>query len=163
MRIPLHQTYRAFRELDGFSDEQCEQWVRRVKAQFAIRHLVIATVVAGVTFSVAGAIGVGSQIPLEMLDVFEAGSSPEFAYHIFSLLIFPPGAAGLSWLIVRDRLLIRAIRNRVLLVRCPRCRYSLLGLRHEDGFVLCPECGTRHELAALGLSPADLIGPRDAA
>lgn len=30
MRIPLNKVYRAFPELDQFSDEQCEVFVKRV-------------------------------------------------------------------------------------------------------------------------------------
>ncbi len=158
MRIPLHQTYRAFRELDGFSDEQCEQWVRRVRAQGGGGRLVASGCLAALLM-----------VPIACMTCFallglliSMVSMDDDAVGVVSTVVFlsgTAGASGITFFLVRDHLLIRAIRNRVLLVRCPRCRYSLLGLRHEDGFVLCPECGTRHELAAIGLSPADLIGP----
>ncbi|MCK4873760.1 MAG: hypothetical protein KAS72_13645 [Phycisphaerales bacterium] len=76
-------------------------------------------------------------------------------------------AAGIGALRVRDvllgRLLREALRGRLKKLRCPGCRYSLIGLRVSGDVVRCPECGGAVTLAELGLdSPDDLLPPVDA-
>lgn len=73
---------------------------------------------------------------------------------------FATQAAGVvgafAGLFCRDRLLRRALTTPAGEPRCPHCRHSLIGLPHRDGCATCPECGSLHALAALGLAPGDL-------
>ncbi len=159
MRLPWDKIYRAFPELDPFSDEECERFVDRARAQRPISGL--AALAGAAVFIVAFPLGLAVVRRLP-----QPGLPPDGPFELYAVLFIlgTVGAGALAGLLVRDRLLIRAIRDRVTLARCPACHYSLLGLKVQtEGWetrVRCPECGAEHDLAAIGLTAADLI-PRD--
>lgn len=147
MRIPLTRVWRAFPELDRFTDEQCERFVRAACKQdwrrFVHRGgLGCLTIVLFVVLF---------WVMMNIVEHFDpwlyqrrfAGGLALFAGLLLSLG-FPAAVA----IVVRHRLLLRRIRF-VLSARgcCPSCRYSLLGLVVTGGnLVVCPECGMEVEV-----------------
>ena len=55
----------------------------------------------------------------------------------------------------------RAMQSQIERIRCPSCKYVLLGQRVSGGAVICPECGAPTTLMHLGITEADLIPPTD--
>ena len=166
MRIPLSKLYRAFPELDQFSDQQCEQFVQRARESegYTSWKAGIPFLAVGIAASTLAALqcGLGTaavQLSQRMfgrvhgVDIFAA----------CSVVTWVLGLA-LSGLIARDlvlwRFLKHAIWRRIERMRCAKCQYSLLGQREHDGIVRCPECGEITTLRLLGLnSEADLLPP----
>lgn len=146
MRVPLHKVYRAFPELDRFTDEQCARFVRAACRRGWRRHFhrlgVLVAVLAGAILGMAGA-----GMVISGLD-----ERHQYGYGVFLLVSFAAlavalGLASLPVLALKDLLLRRRIRF-ILRDRavCPSCRYSLLGMVVGEGnLVLCPECGMEVE------------------
>lgn len=160
MRLPLSKVYRAFPELDRFSDEQCERFVERAKNDYPGSRLGVALLALGVIVAVIVALS----IPERMLwavwsQRFTGRLEREQALDLvvalsawFYALLF-----CLGMLIARDRWLIRTITLRVHQTSCPSCRYSLLGLVVDNGVIVCPECAAPFFLADHGMTAEDLI------
>lgn len=158
MRTPLTKIYRAFAELDRFSEAQCRLLMRRVRLDPGPRALlkvypVIASVVALVIVAI-----------LLAATSFLAWSEGLFRdADIAMALLAVLGIPAFSGLLIRDmllrRFLIRAIRLRIDRVRCLGCKYILIGQRAIGDQVTCPECGRANQLGALGITAADLIPP----
>lgn len=157
-RIPLNKLYRAFPELDAFTDAECELYVKRVHAQRATHRAELA---AGFALTLTGCAAI------LMVLTHLAGWARQLAHHpidrrmwesliLTASVILIISAVFLAWFLVRDWALIHAIRTRLLLVRCPACRQSLVGVPNDSDQVRCPECGQTHSLTALGLTPDDL-------
>ena len=53
MRFPLDKVYRAFPELDPFTDEQCRRFVQRVRVTGSYRPALLSAVI----LTAAGALG----------------------------------------------------------------------------------------------------------
>ncbi len=144
MRIPVGKIYRAFPELDRFTDEQCERFVRAACRQGWRRHVHRLIVGLAVFFSMVLATvavyAVGNWLDRVLpLGLDRSGWFWPFAGTSLFVVLSP---IFLS-LLLRDRLLLRRLR---LVIRargtCPGCRYSLLGITVGDGnIVTCPECG----------------------
>ncbi|MDX2131383.1 MAG: hypothetical protein SFY69_04960 [Planctomycetota bacterium] len=144
MRLPMSRVYRAFPELDAFSDEQCAGFVRATKRRLGRRALRV--LLQGIATVLGMACGAGvawaySEYVLggDSLRLTDAAYLAMMA-GVFVLVI---GLGGAGWLVTRDVLLRRGIR-RVLSTRgtCPACGYGLTGIPLvADGRVLCPECG----------------------
>lgn len=164
MRLPLTKVYRAFAEFDGVSTEQCERLLRRVRAN---GHWLMLLTPLGAMVAATGWI-IGLLAVVGSLERQPAGwllddPSAVLAVGIIGATLF--GAVG--FLLVRDYALLLAMRREVRLVRCRKCKQSMLGLpvqtnsigKHTpgDAWVRCPECGTRWDLLAIGLTPRDLI------
>lgn len=144
MRLPTNKVYRAFPELDRFSDAECENYVR----------------IAGERYgeSRAGALGIGTLAVLVVIVIlavsfdFADGFIPlrtrETWWGVLSAIKFTLylGVAPIAWLIARDIWLRRAIRRQLFDTLCPGCKYQLLGLPIDHESVLCPECGRRTAL-----------------
>lgn len=154
MRLPFSKIYRAFPELDRFSHEECERYVASVQYDLWYRRQ------SGLFF--LGLIVVGPPSLWGLLQVLRPvlrGMHP--AAIALSLTLFPILIA-LVLLMIRDRMLHRAIAARLVSATCRGCRYSLLGLTVSDGTVMCPECGAKIVLAEHNLKEEDLLVRRDA-
>lgn len=147
MRIPRSKVYRAFPELDAFSDEQCRGFVRSASRSWGRRgvRLVIQGVVAGAAL---GATSMLSRWLVEWLGRaaevwFRQDAS--FLFTMGVLLFFVLFSTSMAWLMTRNIQLRRAIRW-VMGSRgsCGACAYGLTGLPVSgEGEVMCPECGMR--------------------
>ncbi len=156
MRMPWSKIYRAFPELDAFTDDQCSRFVYWAKSRNGVRLTLIPAVAAvawaAMVFFVASLV----------FEVLPRGTRHDGLFNTALLLTI----LALAWsigvaLIARDLLLIRVIRERVRGGRCPECRFSLLGLPILGGTLVCPECGTNMTLHELGLTHHDLLDEND--
>lgn len=147
MRLIARKVYRAFPELDRFSDHQCERFVRAVNRKyrsFVLRWFLVGTL---------SALALAASLALVEWLLYERDNGwrtyqrvPWFIADLLSLAL-PLMLAGGVALVTRD-IVIRLQIRRVIKTRgtCLTCGYSLLGIRvAEDRTVTCPECGTLAE------------------
>jgi hypothetical protein len=143
VRIPATRVYRAFPELDHFSDAQCEAFVRatsRRPAYLAVQLLgeLSTTTAALLSFGfLSGHAGARLEQATSHWGSLNSYVAP-FAWLLITLV-----PSGLVFLLTRDLLLRRCIRS-LLKTRgsCRQCGYGLTGLPvGEGGRITCPECG----------------------
>lgn len=149
-RKPL---YRAFPELDRFTDEQCQRFLKS-----ANRGVLRGLIRAAVIFTLGIGLFSGTLTGMMWLSdtVIDLGDKLPV---ISAVIAFSMGAGFIGGLIIRDLLLRRRVR-RVIDERgvCSGCGYVLLGLHvGPDLKVVCPECGAATEVdVSLGeLSPPE--------
>lgn len=162
MRLPYAKVYRAFPELDRFSDAECERFVLQATRGSFRRWLQRTTLRTGAALAafiawfavmlllngLLGAIRSRADWVSVVMVAFSTG------FVAFPLIVS---------LLVRDAWLRRAVRARLVSAQCPACEYSMLGLPVVNGIAKCPECGQGLDLAKLGLTPADLLCPAEPA
>ena len=147
MRLPTSKVYRAFPELDQFSDAQCRAFVRSANqgvSKAAVRSLLYL-ITGGTVLFVSGSILIAILVAWE--------PDPTFGVCVF--LVGVIASTGLAVLALRDVMLRSRIR-RVFDLRgsCAGCSYALVGLPvSDDGTngkreVRCPECGLERVIAA---------------
>lgn len=157
MRLPVNKVYRAFPELDRFSDSECERYVERVLNDHPLEQLgvgVVGLAVGGCCVWVVLAVGIELDRKL--------GRAPGWQVGFMWVTVALTAAAGatVSGLSLRDWWLRTRLRRHLSNTTCGGCRYSLLGLDVVDGRVSCPECGQVLHLVDRGLTAADLMSPR---
>lgn len=162
MRVPLKKIYRAFPELDRFSDPECEGFVRKAKQTHVLSMIFVAI---GAIVVCLGTI-VGGVILLvfvvgHIANVFWGGRVPaSYEMPLMGLCLMLPVLTGLLLTFsARDVWLRWAISKRLLGTSCLSCGYSLLGLAVLHDAVTCPECGAGASLKARGLTAADILSP----
>ena len=160
IRLITRKIWRAFPELDRFSDEQCQRFVKAAGRQ---RWFVFAT---------WGAVTVVFAAGLALASVLTRWTDSAMRYDfpvvpawmiLFVVLTAGVAAAGLAAMLTRDKIL----RRRIALVlkyrgSCVGCRYSLVGLPVPDSLcIVCPECGAECQVdASLGELATGLHGER---
>lgn len=150
----MSKVYRAFFELDPFTDEQCAGFVRSTRR--SVLSKVLLTLLPLLAGFVAAGVVVGLIVLVQWLDAqepYESVLNKWFGLVMALVIALIAGAGGLVFLFVRDRLLRRGIR-RVLATRgsCASCGYGLTGIPVQpDGTVRCPEC-------AFAISPDEAAG-----
>jgi hypothetical protein len=144
MRLITRHIYRAFPELDRFSDEQSRRFVQ-VAARGAIHRGIRYGLTALAWWIVALAIFVWVDYIYIRID-FDPYAAQSVFLSVVSTIV--PAAIGMfaafqCALGVRDSLLRRSVRRVVnSRGRCHTCDYVLLGLPvGSDLKVRCPECG----------------------
>jgi hypothetical protein len=150
MRLPLNRVYRAFPELDRFTNDQCEQFVRRAWRRAWWRIGCLPFVAGAFVFAM-------------LLSLISRLSGEPPAVVLITIVMLVIGLPVVSALLLRDALLRHTVGGLIGKAVCIKCGFSLLGLRVADGVVRCPECGRLHHLKAIGLTPADLIAHTDPA
>lgn len=167
--ITRRRIYRAFPELDRFSDQQCEWLLQRVRLS---RARIAQTVASGVLAGLLGLIVMGAALVSTLRHVDERSIEIELVVRdlawLYSLgwgivltLVF--SMPSLLALLARDltlgTYLKMALRGQLKRRACPDCRYQLIGQQvDESGGLRCPECGRRTTLGELGLDgPEDLL------
>lgn len=142
MRLVTRKIYRAFPELDRFSDEQCERYIRAANA--VIWRRVVRGAVAVAIALIIAAVGIRIVVPIAQ-ELSDRWRLDDLWYWLLwgTLLTLALLVSFVPGLVVADVLL--RLRVRSLLKRCgtcPLCHYSLLGMRvGSDLIVTCPECG----------------------
>ncbi len=133
MRLLAPTVYRAFPELDSFSDDDCRIFVRN--ATVVLWRRIMRACVNAATI-----------LTLVIAEVWflEPDPSPNWmaTANAILLAVVLLITIGIGSLVIRDILLRLAIR-RILncVARCPQCRYSMVGLPvTADHRVTCPEC-----------------------
>lgn len=142
MRLPFSKAYRAFKELDRFSDTQCVTFTRAARPR-GWRRAVHAVVIFGV--SIVGLAAVLAAYAAIWDRFFRETwyGGPAFYFAVLPTLALAIGVGPVLGFVVKDILLRRGIR-RVLLSRgsCSACKYTITGLAVDDAAgVKCPECG----------------------
>ncbi len=146
MRMPMSKIYRAFPELDRFSDEQCERFVERAnrwKAMPVQNMLLVIFLFIGY-FVIIPAMSVLMNA-LVMVFIQDDLRSRYYESDLFIAMKLAVAFGGvfIGLLLMRDRLLLGRIR-RVLSrsSHCNSCDYNLLGLPvSSHNTIKCPECG----------------------
>lgn len=172
MRIPHRKVYRAFREFDRMTDEECERYLVGLRRQGRMtRQPKAAFVLALPLVSVPACVGFGWAMsgPLRntwvWLDRFVLVEDVSLATILIGLIlaVLAGGIPSMIALLVRDRIITRVLEKQVSLAACADCRQSLIGLplggTDDRPTVRCPECGVAWELRSLGLV-ADHINVR---
>ncbi len=175
MRIPLAKVYRAFPELDAFSDAECERFVERAARDYPGSRVAAEVIGAAVIVGILIAIGVMENVAWGAISSnWSVFKKDDWLGMVIALnALFMVLGFCLGMLLIRDRWLIRTIRLKVRQASCPACGYSLLGLAVDLGVITCPECGSilpggswddsrGHHRAAQGimLRPCDCPSPR---
>ncbi len=154
MRVPFSEVYRAFPELDGFSDERCAEFVSRARRRHRMSQAIFLLV------AVVAAVGTWIAVGILWGLVIRATG---VGYHDALLVVILGStivAGALSALLVRDRWLRWAVGEQIDAARCPDCGYALLGLPVIDDALTCPECGHRHWLPELDLTAEQVLAVR---
>ena len=150
--------YRAFPELDHFSDEQCRTFVAAAKGDLVLRlfRLALQLIVALITLVLASVATSFIGRAFGASDFI--GTNLGFFLFGVGMIVFAFGSAALAFLLTRDFLLRRRIRG-VMQSRgsCHDCGYGLTGLpvitssaaASTSHSVTCPECGTSHAADAI--------------
>jgi len=166
LRIITSKLYRAFPELDGFDDDQCERLLRHVKDGVSYGPSLGLAVFFLCAVSFVLGMMLGRIITKALAGYFLIFFGRYWSDHLLILIhmiivLTIPGVVGLvtrdvvMWIYVR-----RAMAARLKRIQCLGCKYLLLGQRVVDGFVTCPECGLRMTLQQLDLrSPLELAPP----
>jgi hypothetical protein len=150
MRIPGSRIYRAFPELDRFSDAQCKRFLKAARRDWWAARLARIAAVAAVFLVVAG---IGYAVALKVVYTVAAGKASTVltdagATAIVLCAVTPLVAALMAALLGRDVVVRRRLRTVINeRGRCVGCGYSLLGAPVVDGLtVRCPECGAPTEV-----------------
>jgi hypothetical protein len=158
VRVPRRKLYRAFPELDAFSNQQCERFLAVALRGGLLRQLWVSMVAMG--------LGLAAFVGVVWLGLWAARWLP-LAYRRTLMVDFPGMAytagvlAGaclslaLVAFVVRDVWIRRRIRRHLVLWLCERCGYRLLGVPARAGRVTCPECGHAGDLADRALTQAE--------
>lgn len=158
MRLPRDKIYRAFAELDRFSDEECERFLLQARAQKRIGPIPLLFAAAAV---LAWCVAAVPMVQSWFRRGYFRGPGPIDLFRTGLLIAAVVGTTLLVYYIARDGRLRRALRHRIDNARCPRCKQSLLGLPMLDGetspTVRCTECGESIRLAPIGLTPVDIL------
>ncbi|MCC6321666.1 MAG: hypothetical protein IT438_09570 [Phycisphaerales bacterium] len=163
MRLLTRRIYRAFPELDRYSDEQCRRFVHAARRAFwprigrnAVRLLGLAIWFA-VVIGAAWALGLYDSIGEELASAGVVRLAGIVAGAVAVFVVLPL----VGWLLWRDVQLRRRIRK-ILRTRakCPGCGYQLLGLFvNAEHKVVCVECGMETEVdPSLGELTTDEVG-----
>jgi DNA-directed RNA polymerase subunit RPC12/RpoP len=151
VRLLSRKIYRAFPELDQFSDAVCKQYLkiaRKGKGAWVGKLCVVLSVPVTISAWI---------ILVNILTLIPYDSKAGPAFYLLGARITVIEfveyivSTGFLWVpivvayLVRDFFLYRCLRKRVLGSKCPSCTYSLLGLQATDlplgRGVQCPECG----------------------
>ncbi len=167
MRIPRQKLYRAFPELDRFTDEQCERFMQRARIRSSysptIGVTVLATVIAALMMSIMLLRHIHEPVNSWFAGLLGVRTAETIVLGAYMIIVL--AAPAFCGLLARDivlRLYLRrAMQSQIERIRCPSCKYVLLGQRVSGGAVICPECGARTTLMHLGITEADLIPPTD--
>jgi hypothetical protein len=162
MRLPGRKIWRAFPELDRFSDDQCERFVLRAKQEHGAGKvwviggtLVLLAIVVPVLLALAGA----AWSLIERWTVRNAGWVYDFVMSVggrVMLLFIVALTCCLTVLSVRDWWLRRTVDRRIRRTDCAGCGYVLLGLAPDRGVLTCPECNKPFFLDDAGLTEDDI-------
>lgn len=145
-RWVVRHIWRAFPELDTYSDDECRTFVRAVRRErilTAIRALLLA---AAPTSAVVGGMIIAALVYewLETYSLSESALGSTLQLTAVGLSMAAVGlVSSLTCLVLRDWILRRRLRA-VLDVggHCRGCGYSFIGLIIPESLrIRCPECG----------------------
>lgn len=164
MRIPLFKPWRAFSQLDTFTDEECEKFVGDAWANCRPIESAMPLIIGPICFILWPAcILIGLRFPVIAKWLYTPQSKEAAILLLVATSVFI-GCAGA--LLSRDIVLFMLLRRELGRADCPKCGQSLRGLPVQSigeipdpakNFIRCAECGRVHHLLDLGLAPRDLV------
>jgi len=154
VRLPVSKIYRAFPELDRFSDEECREFVRTARQRHRLGEAGVGCLAAFLSIATIIILMILTNRFGSWLSAHVTGRRSFDGLAILSFILSIAGGL-ITGLVIRDCWLRGAIRSSLRSTRCGNCAYSLLGLPVRSGEVVCPECGATLVLALIGLTEAD--------
>ncbi|MFO0783422.1 MAG: hypothetical protein U0636_07045 [Phycisphaerales bacterium] len=152
-RWVARRIWRAFPELDDYTDKECVAFIRAARRGWRrrIARLMLFVLGAGAAFG-GGFAGIGLVMLLDG-DPRSVRGGPSEALMMtiaFTSMVVGIGGATSVVMLVRDWLLQRWIRHILgTRGRCGSCGYSFVGLVIPDSCrLLCPECGVEGRVDA---------------
>lgn len=144
MRIPGRKIWRAFPELDEFSDDQCRRFVKRAWGGWVQRTLASAFVI-GTFIATLTIVGWAMAWAFHSFDLDNRKRYSDFAIGAAAaaLALVVGVTAPFLAMLARD-FLLRSFIWRVINIGgvCHACSYALYGLPLSERFeCACPECG----------------------
>jgi hypothetical protein len=144
-----------FSDLRKYTEEEYEKLVWQAKA----RRGDALWVISGLVGLLAAAAWIGAAVLMQvginkMGPTVMTPSSIKLGLINAIVAMCVAVAAGMA---VRWIMIVRSIRLIVNKAGCPYCEFSLVGLRVQNGWVRCPECGQRIYLHEHKLTEDDLI------
>ena len=163
MRLPTLKVYRAFSAFDDVPDEECERYVRRVRANCTSGEALAPCIIA----ALAGVLWLaGWPLAIFWLNAERYVPMPARGEaRLIFLLITAVLAAALAGLLVRDAVLYLGLRRELARTNCRKCGFSLRGVPVSTigtepdpakTFVRCPECGRKYCLLDIGVAAHEL-------
>jgi hypothetical protein len=157
MRLVTRKVWRAFPQLDRFSDQECLEFVNRVRRSLRYQAAVFSLCL----FLFIALFFVMAMINALAIQVLNRRGLADLGL-IFPVIgvVLQIAVPSLVMLLGRDAVLDFSLKRIVGAAVCPTCGYSLLGQRTLGCAIRCPECGQFTSLRELGLSsPEDLLPP----
>jgi DNA-directed RNA polymerase subunit RPC12/RpoP len=161
MRFSRSKRWRAYPELNGYSDEQCRVWIQQVEKceQVSLRSRMRVAYLGATIFALLSTFTVVGGTVL-----YVRGPRPNPVLAPISLVIVAAQGTLIPFEIVRGtryRWRGRMLRKLLSIPKCPWCKYPLVGLRTDDGDVRCPECGNRAMIEHAALMPGTVLPAGD--
>jgi hypothetical protein len=162
MGLRITNWYRAWPELNDYSEAECRSMMLRARVRrgdamwvLPLAGVGVLALLVGVFASVASGIVHRARVRSGAAAWYweDAGVHVVWAGSLVVFLVMSV-VVGVA---IRRVLIIRSVLNHLERARCPYCLFSLCGLVLELGAVTCPECGARIVLADEGLTPEDLL------
>lgn len=147
MRLPTGKVYRAFPELDRFTDEQCESFIAQARRHHTLSQLLVMLVALAGSCVVAGTVLAGLYWIADLITRTQVWpwiqrQQIDLLYRPVAILVVT-AAWAVTIFAVRDVWLRWAVRKELVRSTCPKCEYLLIGLSVSDGSITCPECGSK--------------------
>ncbi len=157
MRLPFAKIYRAFPELDRFSDDECKAFVHRATFGNVGSQLAVAPIafVAALLTSWLAWQAITRFWDLLIVSLQIVSEVVEFT-RLATTVLGTVGLGAIAVLAIRDLWLRRVVKGYIGSNKCPKCSYLLLGLTASNGILSCPECGTNIDMELVGLKQSDL-------
>ena len=158
MRRPrLTQFYRAYPELDAYSDEECVRLVWQARVRRGDALWVLPGAAALMAF--LAWMFVGATIFLIVFTVLSPQNTrPTPGGFLVPTVLVGVMVFAIVWTLMRRGMIVRSIRNILNRAGCPFCDFSLVGLPVRDNRVVCPECGSTVRLFEHKITAEDLVG-----
>jgi hypothetical protein len=164
MRLPRAKPWRAFEAFDHIPEEECLRLVRQMIANLPRWVGLLPWLAGALAFiGVPVALVVLAQLPSTTGWIPSLGSTQADG---IALVILGVLSTALAALATRDVIILVGLRRMLRKASCPKCGYSLVGVKlttrgvdpdPAKTEVKCPECGRRWVLLDIGLTPRDLI------
>lgn len=156
--IFTRKAYRAFPELDQYSDQQCKSILK------FLDNPKFSTAKSG--YKAISAVWLGwflwGILVLFIASHLESYRLPQHEMLFDLIWVTTFLIPMLTWLFVVNRILLHRqikhlLQHKFGLVKCIECKYPLMGLKMcGPHHVKCPECGAINNLEAIGVSEEDL-------
>lgn len=154
MRLPLTKPWRAYPELDRYSDTQCRAIMNQAHRAFQLWRTIFA--VCAILLSVIGFFCCMFAC-VSFAGMLDKTFRERHVLKLTGLALILSSLIPIILVMFGSRLVTsRALRAHLGALKCFACRYLLIGLRIEstdarNPGVACPECGSFNPLLDMGI------------